>query len=191
MTELKKKFTTETLLEQIPLDKCWKIAAKILLNFALLRGSKTVVPLLGRGDGFFTPIWGWEKYKEIVIGVYGEANKNLVVKVNELFNIPVEDAIGAENLLTVVGTLQCGPDRESSYIERTPERVIMRFLKCPWWEIYMEYGIKPEFTLCEPCCAEKFEEGIQKINPKITYKLSKAMPRGDPYCEFLTEFKEV
>jgi hypothetical protein len=145
---------------------------------------------LGKGDGFYTPIWGWEKYKEIVIRVMGESIKELLVRVKEVFNIPVEDAIGADNLSTVTGALQNGPDREYIHIERTPERVIGRYLKCPWWEIYKDYGIKPEFTICEPVCAEIFEEGIQKINPKITYKSTKSMPRGDPYCEFLTEFKD-
>ena len=33
-------------------------------------------------------------------------------------------------------------------------------------------------------------EGFKAINPKITHKLVKSRPRGDPYCEDVYEFKE-
>ncbi len=114
----------EELLKRIPAEKCWAITANILLHLHLLRGSNTVVPLLGKDEGIFASVWGWEKYREIVIKVMGDSIKNSVVKVKELFNIPVEDAIGASNAATVAGTLHTGPDREDAVIEKTPERVV-------------------------------------------------------------------
>lgn len=190
MEELEKKFTTETLLKKIPAEKGWKITAKILLNLHLLRGTKTVVPLLGKDEGIFAPVWGWEKYKEIVIKVMGDSIKNMVVKVKELFNIPVEDAIGAENAATVAGTFHTGPDRQDVIVEKNPEKVVKRLLNCPWRETYKEYDIKPELTLCAPVCEVSFDKGLKEINPKLSQKLTKSLDKGDPYCEFVTEFNE-
>ena len=84
--------TSKDLLENISIEKCWALTSKTLLNFAILRGSKTVVPLLGKGEGVFAPVMGWEKYKEIVIRVMGEANKKLNNLVKEMLNLPVKNA---------------------------------------------------------------------------------------------------
>ena len=84
--------TSKELLEKITIEKCWAITAKTLLNFALLRGSKTVVPLLGKGEGVFAPVMGWRKYKEIVNRIMGESVKNLHHRVKEMFDLPIENA---------------------------------------------------------------------------------------------------
>ena len=190
MAELEKEFTTETLLKKIPADKCWAITTQALLNLLFVRGSKTLVPLLGIGEGVIAPIMGWETFKELNAKVFVETYKRFIPWVKETFNIPVEDAIGAAKLGKVSGTLQSGPEIVIEIVEQTPERVISRTPKCPWWEKYKELGVKPELTLCEPVCEAFFSEAIDEINPKITFKLAKAMPRGDPYCDWLYEFKE-
>ena len=187
--ELLDKITSKKLAEKVPAEKCWAITAQALTKLIASRVHLTR-PQFGRGEGIVAPVTGWEKYQEIQEKIFSEGGMKFISWVKETFNIPVEDAIGADNLSTVTGALQNGPDREYIHIERTPERVVGRYLKCPWWEIYKDYGVKPEFTICEPVCAEIFEEGIQIINPKITYKITKSMPRGDPYCEFLTEFRK-
>ena len=125
MVELRKKITTETLLEKIPAEKCWALTAKTLLNFALLRGSKSVVPLLGKGEGVFAPVMGWEKYKEIVIRVMGEAVKKLAHLVKEMFNLDVENAVDAAKLHIVTCKLQNGPESECKLIEESRERAVI------------------------------------------------------------------
>ena len=149
-----------------------------------------MVPLLGKDEGIFAPVWGWEKFREICIKVIGDSIKNMVLKVKELFNIPVEDAIGATNASIVAGTLHTGPDREDIYVEKTPERVVWRLPNCPWREIYKEYGIRPELTLCAPVCEVSFDKGLKEINPKLSCKLTKSVQNRDPYCDFVIEFKE-
>jgi hypothetical protein len=83
-----------------------------------------------------------------------------------------------------------GPEWEREYVEKTPERVVVRWTKCPNWETYKELDIDPAFILCEAGHQVIIKEGLKVINPKLTLKITKAIPRGDPYCEDVVEFKE-
>jgi len=178
------------LLERIPPEKCWAITAKILLNFIFLRGSISVVPLLGMGEGIIAPVWGWEKFREINTKIWAEINKKLLLYTKEKFNISVEDAVDAVHLICVMSHLQSGPEWEYEYSEATRERVVLRNIKCPWWERYKEFKIKPELSLCDVGHQSGNKEGLKAINPKINYKMTKARPWGDPYCEDVYEFTE-
>jgi hypothetical protein len=190
MAELKKKFTTKTILENIKTEKGWEITANTLLNLLFMRGSKTLVPLLGIGEGVIAPVMGWEKFKEVNNKVFNDVNNKLLHWIKETYNIPVEDAIGAAELLYVWNDLQHGPNNETEFVELTPEKVIVRYLKCAWWEKYKEFKIKPELSLCEPVHHLLSDEGLKSINHKITRRLTKSMPRGDPYCEDVCEFSD-
>ena len=78
---------SEELLEKIPTERCWEISAKFLIEFAILRGSKIVVPLLGKDEGIFAPVWGLEKFEEIVAKVQGEGGKRHYLHIKEKFLI--------------------------------------------------------------------------------------------------------
>ena len=181
----------EELLEKITPEKRWAITAKILFTFIILRDEKLVIPLLGKAEGFISPLWGWEKFWEIGGKIFGDAGKTFVPWVKETFNIPVEDAIGAAKLVWVGANLMFGPEWEMKYVEKTPERVVVRWPKCPIWKTYKELDIDPAFILCEAGHQVIIKEGLKVINPKLTLKITKAIPRGDPYCEDVFEFKEV
>jgi hypothetical protein len=180
----------EELLKQIPAERCWEITAKILTSLFVLRDNKMIAPLLGIGEGIVAPIMGAEKWKEIVVKAYAEGVPEGIAWVMETFNIPVENAIDADNLMTVGSRFEVGPEWEHEYIERTPERVVCRLTKCPWWERFTEFSVDPAFIACDDGHLKVCELAFKKINPKITYKLTKAMPWGDPYCEEVYEFKE-
>ncbi len=120
------------LLEKIPADKCCAITAQNLLRFALLSGSKCVVPLLGKEDGFFTPIWGREKFEEILASTMANVNRDMILWVKKTFNIPVEDAAGAAKLGIVWTTLQSGPEWEHELVEATRKTAVVRYTKCGW-----------------------------------------------------------
>jgi hypothetical protein len=189
MAELKKKFTTETLLEKIPVKKGWEITANALLNLLFIRGSKTLVPRLGIGEGIIAPVMGWEKFKEVNDKVFNEINNKFRLWIKETYNVPVEDAMGANKLTRIWCYLQSGPKWKFEITENTRERVVVKTIKCPWWEKYKEFKVKPELSLCEPV-HQLMNEGLTAINPKIIKKLTKSMPRGDPYCEDVYEYKE-
>ena len=110
--------------------------------------------------------------------------------VKEMFNISVEDAVGASKLAIVFATLLSGPEPWWEIVEATPERAIFRAPECWCWEIYNEYEVEPEFRPCEVAEKSCWEEGFKEINPKITFKLTKALPWGDAYCEAVIEFKD-
>lgn len=183
--------TSKELLEKISAETAWALTAKFLITFAILRGSKTLVPLLGKDEGIFAPIWGLEKFEEINSSVWGDqAIKQFYRWVKETFNIPVGDAIGAVKLVTAAFKLQSGPEWELEYPEVSRERAIVRATKCVYWERYNELGVNPEVRPCLPICEVKIVETAQAINPKLICKLKKGRPRGDPYCEWVYKFKE-
>jgi hypothetical protein len=180
----------EELLEKIPPEKRWAITAKILTGLLLMRGEKNAILLVGKEEGFFSPVWGLEKFEEIVGKVFGDAGKKMLPQIKESFNIPVEDAIGAAKLVWVAARLMFGPEWEWKYLEKTPERVVVRWTKCHMWDTHKECEVDPVFILCEGGHQTIIKEGFKVINPKLTFKITKAIPRGDPYCEDVYEFKE-
>ena len=183
--------TSKKLLENIQTETCWALTAKFLITFAILRGSKTLVPLLGKDEGIFAPVWGLEKFEEINTSVWGDqAIKQFYLWVKGTFNIPVEDAIGAIKLVTAANKLQSGPEWELEYPEATRKRAVVRAIRCPYWERYNEQGVNPEVRPCLPICEVKIVETAKAINPKLTCTLTKGRPRGDSYCEWVYEFKE-
>jgi hypothetical protein len=180
----------EELLEKIPAERCWAVTAKILSAFTILRGDKVIAPELGRGKDIISPLLGKEKWEEINDKVYGEGGRMMFPWIKETFNIPVEDAIGAQKLMFVVAGLAMGPEFKFELVEATPERVIVRTPKCPWWERYQEHEVSWEHRACHAADLRWCSAGLKAINPKIAFKLTKARPWGDPYCEYIVEFKE-
>jgi len=183
----------EELISKIPPERCWEITAKTLTGLQVLRGEKSVAPLLGMGEGIIAPVMGAEKWQEIHIKIYSDGGKQMFPWVKETFNIPVENAIDADSLLEVVSVLMLGPEGGSEsgeFVEKSLERVVWRINKCVYMERYKEFDV--DFTLipCIRSCPEFFGEGFKAINPKIKYKMMKKMPEGDPYCEYIIEFKE-
>jgi len=178
------------LLEKIPAETCWEITAKTLWRFLVIRGCKFFAPNLGKGDGIIAPVLGAEKWKEMVKKLWSDGARKLYPWVKETFNIPVEDAVGASKLYIIAVKLLSGPEGEFEIVEATPERVVLRYTKCPIWERYEELEVDPVLFPCDEVDQISCEEGFKVVNPKITFKRTKAMPRGDPYCEAVIEFME-
>lgn len=184
-----KKEGIEELLEKIPAEKRWEITVKVLSKLFALRIILTR-PLLGTGEGIISTILGWEKHEEIQEKTFGEHGRHFIPWVKETFNIPVEDAIGAAKLVIVAGALMRGPEIKDEIIEATRERAVLRRTQCVWIERYKEYEVDTELLTCPPAHQAFSEEGLKAINPKITHTLTKAIPWGDPYCEWIIEFKK-
>ena len=183
--------TTKKLFEKIPAEKCWELTAKILTRLSVLRGSKSMPLVLGKEEGIISPVWGWEKWQEILLKVYTEINKRLLIFSKETSNISLEDAIDAAKLAMIAFILLSGPELEGEIVEATPEKATVRFTKCSWGERFKEFEVDP--ALRGACTVHEEvwdQEGFKAINPKITFRLTKSMHRGDPYCEGVYEFKE-
>jgi hypothetical protein len=179
------------LLEKIPPERRWAITAKTLWRFLVLRGERLIAPELGTGKDIISPLWIKEKWYEINEKILGDAGRNMMPMVKEMFNIPVENAIDAAKLATVVVALIVGPEQEYwEIVEETTEKAVFRAPKCWCWEMYNEYEVDPEFRPCDVIEQAFWPEGYKEINPKITHTVTKTLPWGDHYCEMVIEFKE-
>jgi len=181
----------EELLEKIPPERRWAITANTLWRFLVLRGEKLITPELGKGKDIFSPLWIKEKWNEINEKVIGDAGRHMMPMVKETFNISVENAVEAAKLVIIVSALIVGPEQEYwETFEETTEGAVIRAPKCWCWQMYDDYEIEPEFRPCEVVDQAFWPEGFQAINPKITFKVTKMLPWGDPYCECVIEFKD-
>jgi hypothetical protein len=178
------------LLEKIPPEKRWALTAKALIRMNILRAHKFEAPLMGKDEGITAPIWGYEKLQEILNKLMADTGMKFFPWIKERFNILVEDAIGAAKLCMVAATLGSGPGQKFKIAEETHERVVLRTTRCEWWEIHKELEIDPGLMICPTWDPIYLESGIKAVNPKITFKFIKFMPRGEPYCEEIYEFKE-
>ena len=168
------------IVEKIPTDVKWLITSQSYTG-----GSAALDPIL-------CELLGKEKWQEINDGFWAEGGKMAYPQIKEAFKIPADDCIGASNLVGVVAILVGGgPEYEWEPVgEEKPERVVYRITKCPWQERYNEFNVKPEFRMC-PSGHENFvNAGLEAINCPVVQKLTKAMPRGDPYCEVVYELKK-
>jgi hypothetical protein len=183
----------EELLEKIPVERRWTITSKILWIFTILRGDKIIANILGKGEGIIAPVMGAEKWKEINEKIYSDGGKLMFPMFKEMFNIPVKNAIDVDDLVEIVTVLAMGPEYGSEageYVEKSPERVVWRINKCATWERYNEFEVDSEHRACDPACQLWMEDGLKAVNTKINHKLTTARHRGDPYCEYVIEFKD-
>ena len=182
--------TSKDLLESISIEKCWAISAHILNGFLILSGSKILPSVLGMSEGIISPVWGWEKWSEINLKVMAELGKRHFLFVKEKFNIKIENAQDAAKLLFVGTRLAFGPGFEGEIAEATPERAFLRWIKCPLDKWFTILEVDPQLRAACHGGHQAWGDGIKAVNPKITHKLTMAMPRGDPYCESVIEFKK-
>jgi hypothetical protein len=181
--------TSKEILEKIPIEKCWLFTAQILTGFLVMRGSKNLPSILGKEDGFFSPVRGWEKHVEVTPRIYGEIARKFFPWVKETFNIRVEDATGAAILHIVATQFLQGPENKSEIVKASKEKAKIKVAECAWKERFNEHKVPLAFRICYPAHNSWAEEGLKAVNPKTTFKLEKSMGKGDPYCEVIIEFE--
>jgi hypothetical protein len=167
----------EAILEKIPAEKRWEISSKAFTG-ACVGFNQTLLRILGK-----------EKIAETASKIWGEDGETFLPMIKETFKIPVKDAIGAANLADVAIVLSWGPECEIERIKETEKKVVDIWTKCPFWERAKEFGVTAQYD-CVPGCSTWTEKGLEAINPKLMVRITKALPRGDPYCEFIYELKE-
>ena len=169
----------EEILKNIPAEVKWGWTA-----------NTHAATLVIRGETILAPIVGAEKWKEINVGIYGEGGKLLFPMIKDNFNVPVENALDAANLAIVVATVTLGPGGEGEFVEESPERAVYKQTKCIWMDKYREYNVDPKYIPCVEGHQAWGERGVKAIDPRLSFKITKAMPKGDPYCEYVYEFKK-
>jgi hypothetical protein len=165
-------------LKKIPTETRWNIA------------TQSYTGSIAGYDIFVGQALGKEKWQELHDNLWGEGGKMTFPQIKEAFNIPVDDTIGASILTGVVCLLSQGDEWEWENPELTPKRTVVRVTKCPWFNRYKEFGVKPEDMVCPGGHIRFTGDGVKAVNPKIKHTLTKAMPWGDPYCEGIFELEE-
>ena len=121
----------EELLKQIPPERCWAITAKIFTSLHVIQGEKNTAPIIGKGESIIAPVKGAETWTEINVKIFGGFFKWWWPRIQEMFNIPVENAVDIVKFAKLTAQLQSGPEWEFEYPEVTRERTVIRVNKCP------------------------------------------------------------
>jgi hypothetical protein len=164
-------------IEKVPAETKWALSTRIHTG-AVVAMNTAIGEMLGS-----------EKGREFVYNIWKSGGGMIFQSVKDALNIPVDDLEGITNLHDVCAYLTAGPELNFEIVESTPTKVVVRAPKCGWWERYQDFNVKSELRNCPEGHQAWGESGLKAINPKLTYKVTKAMPRGDPYCEMVIELK--
>ena len=165
------------IVERIPERVRWEIAARAFTGIASVY-NKILLDILGK-----------EKFYEMLEAIWSENGRNFIPAIKEAFRMPAENAVDAMNMVVAASILSMGPEFEMRVIERSAKRAVARTFKCPWLERYREMGVAGSID-CVYGDLAFCREGLKAINPKFSVRITKAMPRGDPYCEHVVELLE-
>jgi hypothetical protein len=81
-----------------------------------------------------------------------------------------------------------GPEVKVEEVESSADKTVMKVTECPWWNRMKELGIADDLLTVPD---EAFWAGfVKSLNPNIIIKHGMRMPLGDPYCEWIFEFKK-
>ena len=157
-------------LEKIPPATRWTIATKGLTGLVIVT-AKTLLDILGQ-----------EKYNEIWGQIWAEAGKGSK-QVADALGLAGDGAKSVQETSWLVTAVAMGPEVKARVVEATAEKVVVRNSECPYWNRMKEFGISDD--ICSVADSAYFNGLAQSLNPKVTVALTKAMPLGDPYCEWI------
>jgi predicted ArsR family transcriptional regulator len=162
-------------LEKVPAETRWTIATQALTG-AVTATGKALLDVVGQ-----------EKYNEIERQIWSEGGK-AAKQIADAFGLAGNDAKSAAETVELVATVMMGPELKVETVEATAEKTVVRATECPWWNRAKELGIS-DFDCSVGDSA--WCNGLAKsLNPKVTVSLTKAMPRGDSYCEWVYKLQK-
>ena len=116
--------------------------------------------------------------------VLGKASKQIA----DNLGLSGDDAKSIVETINTVAVVAMGPEVKFEIVEATAEKVVSRSAGCPWWNRMKELGISDD--LCSVADPAYFNGLAKSLNPKVTVSLNKAMPLGDPYCEWIYKLQK-
>jgi len=129
---------------------------------------------------------GRKRMEEIQKKIYTTAGKGLKLRA-DAFGLSAQDAKGAAEVIQTLKIISNGPETKIETVEATAERAVVRCLECGFANRRKQMGITDD--LCSVFSQAWWDSGAKSFNPKLTGTLTKAMPWGDPYCEFVIELQ--
>jgi len=129
---------------------------------------------------------GRKRMEEIQKKIYTTAGKGAKRRADAL-GLSAQDAKGAAEVLQTLHIMGNGPEDKIETVEATAERAVVRCLECPRANRRKEMGITDD--LCSVFSPAWWDNAAKSFNPKLKATLTKAIPWGDPYCEFVIELQ--
>jgi hypothetical protein len=161
--------------EGVPPENRWAIATQALTG-ANMATDKALLDIVGQ-----------ETYEEINGQIWAEGGK-AAKQIADALGLTGDDAKSAAETNATVAAVTMGPEFEFETVEATAERAVMRCENCPWWNRMQEMGISDD--LCSSGDQGFSSALVGSLNPNLVISLTKAMPRGDAYCEWVCELQE-
>lgn len=159
---------------KIPAETRWTIAAQGLTGSTAVT-SKALLDVVGQ-----------DKYDEILVQIWTEAGK-ASKQIADALGLVGDDAKSAAETIRTVLIVMMGPEFKFEIVEAKAEKAVQRLTECPWWKRQKELGVSGE--LCYAGCPAYQNAFAKSLNPKLTASLTKAMPKGDPYCEYVYQLQ--
>lgn len=162
-------------LEKIPAETRWTIATRALTGM-IIATSKALRDVLGQ-----------ERYNEVMGQIWGEQGK-AAKQIADALGLASGDAKCAAEAFQSVLIVAMGPEFKIETVEATAEKAVTKCTACPWWTRQQELRVPGD--ICS-AASRAFDNALAKgLNPKLTMTLSKAMCRGDSYCETVWELQK-
>jgi hypothetical protein len=161
--------------EKVPAETRWIIATQALTGSDIATAKATL------------DILGQEKYNEMKGQIWAELGK-ASKQIADKLSLAGDDAKSIVETINTVAVVAMGPEVKFEIVEATAEKVVSRSAGCPWWNRMKELGISDD--LCSAGDYAWCDALAKSLNPKATVSLTKAKPRGDPYCEWVGELQK-
>jgi hypothetical protein len=129
---------------------------------------------------------GQKKFEEFNGSLWYEAGKGAKPFANSL-GLPTETAGDLEAAMHLLAQASMGPEFMFEVVESNKDRCVGRTTECPWHKRWKEQGV--DFDTCGIGHQRWGDGAPEALNPNLTFKLVKSMPRGDAHCEWVVERK--
>ena len=127
---------------------------------------------------------GEEAWKKHVNRIFTDAGKG-IKEIKDRFGLKGDDAKAVSEALILAPLVVFGPEVAIEITEAGKDRTVSKQTKCPVWNRIQEMGItRDPCSFIHACYARS---GAQAINSGLTFTLTKAMTKGDPYCAWVVE----
>jgi len=161
--------------EKVPAETRWIIATQALTGSDIAT-AKATLDILGK-----------EKYNEMKGQIWAELGK-ASKQIADNLGLAGDDAKSIIETINTVAVVAMGPEFKLEIVEANAEKGMVRCTECPWWNRTKELGSSDDF--CSSGDIAWCNTFAKSLNPKVTVTLTQAMPRGDPYCEWVYELQK-
>lgn len=128
----------------------------------------------GFDDAFDIDLKVWKRYGPIIIK---RIKKTLSIEDDSL-----------DSFLKILEILCTIDGTQFEIVEKSHDKAILRVIYCPWWE-NLKRSKREKLVRCDIVDKEIFPGWAESFNPKLEFKLTKALPDGQDSCEWIISLK--